>query len=91
MNTYEKERKVCPRLILQCRRRLLERRRIVRGLNSLLESFDANGIRKREIFMWLGERTITERDSSIVLDIVDLFLNIIDDIALRQTSSINRD
>jgi len=37
--------------------------------------------------MWLGERTITERDSSIVLDI-DLFLNIIDDIA--ETDFINK-
>ena len=46
---------------------------------------------KREIFMRLGERTITERDSSIVLDIVDLFSNIIDDVAERRTSSTSRD
>lgn len=70
--------------------------RIARGLNSLLESFDANGIRRRQIFMRMRERTITER---AIIDRpgyhqVFLFLNNIDDIAeadfIRQVATQSR-
>ena len=65
-----KREKSCPRLILRRRRRRLERRRIVWGLNSLLESFDTNGIRKREILCgWEKEQLPSEIHRSFWISI----------------------
>lgn len=57
-------------VILRCRRRRLEGARIARGLNSLLESCDANGALKREIYAREKEQLPSE---SIVLDIACFF------------------
>lgn len=65
-------------MILRCRRRRLEGARIARGLNSLLESCDANGALKREIYAREEEQLPSE---SIALDIACFFSNNIDDVA----------
>lgn len=94
--TYKKKKKErerkrsLPRLmILRCRRRRLEGARIARGLNSLLESCDANGVLKREIYAREKEQLPSE---SIVLDIACFFFffQTILTTSLKQTSSTSR-